>query len=245
MSVLLSQTRSIWISSLLAVPIAFLVFKQKGIIKKALLTPLFMIIVFLGVMIAMHYTHPAIDPQNIVVERLRTFIDQDLMFRSTITRRLALKAELEEWSKGSFIFGRGLTYYANYYFDRVGKYRIAWGHLGHVTTLAQLGLIGLFVYSLFLPLKIVHASKKLWEYPSTEIKFMGIIGGVCIISSWICFFMSDSFLSQRAVEGIIFGAVWRSAIVIQKKHAEERAIIPFQIVQETPKLLTPLLRNED
>ncbi len=91
---------------------------------------------------------------------------------------------------------------------------IAWGHLGHVTTLAQLGLIGLFVYSYYLPMTVIKTSRVLWEKTTKEVKFLGLFGGVTMVWYWICFLMSDSYLAQKPLAGIIFGVLWAQAMLI-------------------------------
>jgi hypothetical protein len=49
----------------------------------------------------------------------------------------------------------------------------------------------------------------LWYQTTDEVKFLGLLAGLSMIWYWMCFLMSDSFLSQHAVAGIIFGAAWR------------------------------------
>ena len=122
---------------------------------------------------------------------------------------------MEEWYEGTLILGRGINYFCKYYLGYYKGGMIAWGHLGHVTTLAQLGLIGLFVYSFYFPLKVVQMSIKLWDKTSHEAKFFGLLSGLTMIWCWICFFMSDSFLGQHVTEGIIFGSAWRQEMLLK------------------------------
>lgn len=212
-SVLLNQTRSIWISSILVIPLALFLFRQRG--RKALRVGLLLPIVFVGVFVVMHYLTPSIDPGDIVSARVSTFTDETQRYESTYSRQEAFEVEINDWLEGTLIFGRGLCYFAKEVALYWGRSIPAYGHLGHVTTLSQLGLIGLFVYSIYFPIKIVQASRKLWNEQSDELKFFGLFAGLCMIWCWICFFMSDSFLSQHAVEGIIFGAVWRQASMLK------------------------------
>lgn len=225
-SVLLNQTRSIWISSIAALPLIFLLFKQKKRALKTVMLPVISAIMFAALFIFMYFITPNISPADIVMERVRTLTDQDIRFRSTITRLLSFKLEMEAWSKGSLVFGRGLSYYSNSFSEYHEGFPVAWGHLGHVTTLAQLGLIGLLVYSFYLPKIVIQASRRLWLDTSPEIKFIGLLAGTSIIWSWLCFFMSDSFLSQHAADGVIFGTAWRQArllsnnITLRRDHGQ-------------------------
>jgi len=220
-STILNQTRSIWISSIVVLPIIFLLFKQNKIILKAVLLPFMLLVLYGGISLTMRYTTSDIRPHNIIMERFRTLAEEDLRYKTTATRRMDFEREMEEWSQGTYIFGRGLSYFSRYYNPR-GIYRVAWGHLGHVTTLAQLGLIGLFIYSIYLPLKVVQASRRLWEEASKEIKFLGLFAGITMLWFWLCFFMSDSFLQQHAAAGIIFGAAWRQAMLLETDSATEK-----------------------
>lgn len=205
LSVLLNQTRSIWISSVAALPISILIFRQIGIIPKVIKLSFVLSLLVAGVVFAMNFTIAKISAMAIVEQRVQTLVNEKERHYSTIKRQKAFNREITEWSNGTIILGRGLCYFQPYYKSQ----RMAWGHLGHVTTLAQLGLIGLFVYSFYLPAIIIRQSKELWlRATSQEVRFLGLLAGVCIIWHWICFFMSSSFLEQCPVLGIIFGAAW-------------------------------------
>jgi hypothetical protein len=118
-SVLLNQTRSIWISSLIALPIVFLIFKQENIIKKAIITPIFITMLFVGITLGMHYTNPAIKTQNIIIERLMTFVDSDIRYRTTITRQLALSSATGRGRLDRFFgFGQWVLYFSDQKFSQ-------------------------------------------------------------------------------------------------------------------------------
>ncbi|MDH4027217.1 MAG: hypothetical protein OEU95_00100 [Nitrospirota bacterium] len=207
-SVVLNQTRSIWISSIAALPASFLLFKNRMKNIRTILIPLMFIVITASAMFLLPHITREIDPINIITERLETFSDPDIRYLTTITRISALEREIDAWSSGTLILGRGLAYFMPLH---APNDHIAWGHLGHVTTLAQLGLVGFAIYSIYLPFTVVTACRKLWRHNSYEIKYFGLLAGTTMIASWICFLMSDSFLAQHATEGIIFGAAWRQA----------------------------------
>jgi hypothetical protein len=129
---------------------------------------------------------------------------------SNFKRLSAFKFEMEAWLSGTLFFGRGLSFFAL----MPGEF-VAWGHLGHITILSQLGIVGLVVYSYYLPLAIIKLSKKLWKHAANEVKFLALLAGITMIWHWICFIMSSSFLGQYPVAGIMFGAVWRQAMLIK------------------------------
>ena len=230
-STILNQTRSIWISSIAVLPVTFLLFRQNKIIVKAIVLPFVLLLLYGGISLTMHYTTPEISPGDIIVPRFKILFQGDMINESTITRRLDFQMEMEKWSHGTLILGRGLSYFAPYYMIPYRGNRVAWGHLGHVSTLAQLGLIGLFVYSIYFPFIMIQASRKIWKETSDEIKFLGLFAGLTMIWFWICFFMSDSFLSQHAAAGIIFGAAWRQALLLKTDEAAERKSQPDGILR--------------
>ncbi|MEN8263539.1 MAG: hypothetical protein ABFR82_08765 [Nitrospirota bacterium] len=215
-SILLNQTRSVWLSTVAVFPIALLVFKQKNIDVKLIVLPIVIVALFFSIFIVTALIAPELDLFKMVMER---FLNVETSV-STIKRLGSLKLELLEWSGGTLIFGRGLSY-----FDKYGQSvieLISWGHLGHVTTLAQLGIIGLVVYSFYLPATIIKSSRKLWEQATDEIKFLALLTGSSMIWYWICFLMSSSFLGQYPLAGIMFGAVWRQSTLIETDRAVKK-----------------------
>lgn len=230
-STILNQTRSIWMSSIAVLPVTFLLFRQKKIIEKAIVLPFVLLVLYGGISLAMHYVTPNISPGDIIMPRFKILFQGDMINENTLSRRLDFQLEMEKWSQGTLILGRGLSYFAPYYMIPYRGNRVAWGHLGHVSTLAQLGLIGFFVYSIYLPFIIIQASRKIWIEASDEVKFLGLFAGLTMIWFWICFFMSDSFLGQHAAAGIIFGAAWRQAMLLKTDKAAERKSQPAGILR--------------
>lgn len=223
-SVLLNQTRSIWISSIAAIPLVFMLFPQKKAVKRAVIISLLLPVLFIGMLAIIHLATPSIKVDNIIAQRLTTLTDASNRSESTMTRQNDFERETTEWLRSTLVFGCGLVYFAPYYLDYYRGYRVAWGHLGHLSILTQLGIVGLFVFSIYLPIKIIQAARKLWRENSQEIKFLGLLGGMCMVWSWICFFMSDSFLGYtHFTDGIIFGSVWSQVRALKVSREAESA----------------------
>jgi len=214
LSVLLNQTRSIWISSVLALPVIMVLYRIQGIMFKALVVPIIIFLLFGGMYFFLQYITPEISSGDIIRERANTLLDDAEREKSTEGRQNALTMELKYWSEGSLILGRGLFYYQNIYLIE----KVAWGHLGHVTTLAQLGLLGLFVLSVYFPKKVVDAGLVLWKAADGEVRFLGLFAGLTMVWCIICFFLSDSFLSQLPTRGLIFGAAFRQAQLLLEQN---------------------------
>jgi hypothetical protein len=206
-SILLNQTRSIWLSTVFTLPVALMLFHQRNVHAKIIVWPFILTVLSSAIFLLVELITPEIDFLDMIIYRLQSIT----MEYYTFTRLLSFELEMKEWLNGTLIFGRGLFFY-NQYKD---LNHVAWGHLGHVTTLSQLGIIGLAVYSFYLPLTIVKASRELWTQATSEVKYFGLFAGSSVIWFWFCFFMSNSFLTQHMLTGIIFGTVWRQAILIK------------------------------
>jgi hypothetical protein len=129
----------------------------------------------------------------------------------TESRWNAMQAEIHDWLDGNPIIGRGLGYFA------MGKFRggihklgVAYGHLGYVTYLSQLGLIGFLVYAFWLPLVILLRARLLLQQPHAppEVVYLAALTGATFIYYPLMFLFSGSFLSIFYVPGILAGGVW-------------------------------------
>ncbi|MDH5716434.1 MAG: hypothetical protein OEZ22_02215 [Spirochaetia bacterium] len=221
-STLLNQTRSIWIASIFSlIPLIFL-FPQKKSSIKLLLIPFSIFFLYMAMQTLSSYIFPNFNVDNIITSRISTLIEESDRAQSTITRQLSYKREMEEYMKGTLIFGKGLSFYMPFVDETYGSFRVAWGHLGHITTLAQFGIIGLFIYSFYFPFKIIKISRELWKSNSEVIKFISILAGLIMIWNWICFLMSDSFLTIHNIDAIIFGTAIGLYIINTKKIEDEK-----------------------
>ena len=222
-SVLLNQTRSIWISAIVSLPILILIFNRREARRRFMIVLLLILLLLTVIYFLMAWLMPTIDIFTLIRQRVESLANSQIRYETTTTRQAGFVNEMDAWSKGTLIFGRGLAYFMPIYYSGVkGVDFIGWGHLGHVTTLAQLGLFGLFIYSFYFPWIIIKASLFLWKDYSQDIKFLGLLTAACMISSWVLFIMSDCFLAQHAVEGLIFGGAWGIARYAHRGTHEKR-----------------------
>jgi hypothetical protein len=124
----------------------------------------------------------------------------------------AIRVEMGDWLDGNPIIGRGLNYFES---RKAGdllirKSGIAYGHVGYVTYLSQLGLIGFLAYGFWLPWVILMRARRLMQQPNAppETIYLAALTGACFIFTSLVYLMSGSFLSITYVPGILTGAVW-------------------------------------
>lgn len=221
-SLLLSQTRSIYISfSITYIIVAMLYFKIKFLIKSIL----FVFIILLFVNTSLSLIGSRINLYQIVTERFGTFGHDDASARGTATRENALRAELQEWRKGNVFLGRGVGYHWLVGEEAVrmygGEEGVAWGHLGYVTYLARLGLFGLFIYGIYLPISILVNSINLYIKSENNfyIRLISICSILFILIDSITFFMSSSYIQISLIAPIVFGAMWSAKLgMATRKH---------------------------
>ena len=208
-SIILNQSRSIWLASVACLPIVALWMRRHSKGGHRLVGPLLGGLSIIFSFFIIELLIPALEVGRIVSARIGTLTSEEQRQITTMSRQLALNLELSAWSEGTWVFGRGLTFFLPQYGATVeGTHRVAWGHLGHVTILAQLGLVGLLVYSVQLPIEVIRHGRNLLERTDDHVRFFGLLAVTCMTWSWICFFFSDSFLGSHASDGFIFGAAW-------------------------------------
>jgi hypothetical protein len=127
------------------------------------------------------------------------------------TRWRQINRDLEEWSQGNWLIGRGLGF--NAFLPDGFDPSIAWGHVGYTSYLSQFGLIGLIIFAIYLPLQILRAGREVYfarrDGPTTNLGLLTIVSVVLV--SVICF-MSTSYLSLTMHStGFLYGAVWSLA----------------------------------
>ena len=158
--------------------------------------------------------------------------------QDTQSRWNDIRVELGDWLDSNQVIGRGLDYYEGSKKGRksgvslIGRTGVAYGHVGYVTYLSQLGLIGFLVYGFWLPLAILKRSRRLLQQPHAppETIYLAALTGACFIFMPLCNMMSGSLLNITYVPGILGGAVW-GIMAFQSAPVAEGAL--------GPKMLNP------
>ena len=218
-SMALSLTRSVWIATVAALPAAAMVYRhrerRRPAGRRAALGPLLATMAVLAVVasVTVASLFPQISLGRVVVERVEGLFDPEINRVSVGTRRAAAEIELGDWLDGTLLLGRGLFFFQEHMREReeatLAQY--GFGHLGYVTYLSQLGLVGLLLYGVYVPVAVVGDSRRTWrsaEAPAS--RYLALLAGCCILYHAIMFAMSSSLLMLWTfAPGILAGAAWR------------------------------------
>jgi hypothetical protein len=190
------------------------------------------ILVLVGVpllLITLHYALPSISASR-VMQRFAS-VTHYLSFtrdipKEDVTRWRQIERDLEEWSRGNWLIGRGFGFNA-FLADGINA-NIAWGHVGYTSYLSQFGLLGLIIFAIYLPLAMLRAGKEVYfsrrDGPTTNLGLLTIV--TVVLVSVICF-MSTSYLSPTMHStGFLYGAAWSLAYRQTRAAAAMPQVIP-------------------
>jgi len=226
-SLIMNQTRSLWFATAGAVPCLIVLFKRKNRVVNVMRFGVIVVLTVFAMALVSHYLMPGLDIFDVASSRIKLLFEDDAADIHLGTRERALTAEMRSWVNGSLIFGRGLHYYQTVTNPESYRNRIAFGHLGYVTYLSQLGLIGLLAYGLYLPLTVIQDGRRLWSHGELPvIRYTALLATASIICVSIMFSMSSSFLELVYFPpGVLYGSIWSLARVQKRAGQEDRVTI--------------------
>jgi hypothetical protein len=209
-SLLMNQTRSVWLATACSIPCLLVLFKLRNRFVSIMRFGIIAALIVFGMVIVLKFTMPSVRVLDMTLKRVNTLLNDKTRKMETSTREKSFRTEMASWMDGTLIFGRGLYFFQTIKTPRDWKRYIAFGHLGYVTYLSQLGLIGLLAYGVYLPLSIIQDGRWLWSYGGEPIiRYIGLLGTASIICMSIMFIMSSQLLSPGfEAPGILFGAMW-------------------------------------
>jgi hypothetical protein len=145
-----------------------------------------------------------------------TMDSTDRTAQSIDSRVLAYQVEMKDWLAGNIIIGRGLNYYRKVHgqYSLPSQSGIAYGHLGYIAYLSQLGLIGFIVYGFYFPLAVLRRARRLIKLPglSPPATHLVLLTGACFLVQSLIYLFSGSFLLITFIPGILAGAAWSIAL---------------------------------
>lgn len=228
LNLVISQTRSLYITIVLTVIIIFLIrreIKTKTVVLATIIVPFLVYIIF------DQYLN-WLNINQLIFGRLELLSDSPSTDVTTIGRLTAIDHEFKAFLTSNIIFGNGLGF--TYFLPEAYNPYISWGHIGHIAYLARLGLLGFIVYSILIPftaiITLMKVKIKKLRYNYTKIFIF--IGIALVIGDWISFWMSASYLGIGAfLPGTVIGIVW----AIKDKRINLAEYIPNKIKNELSK----------
>jgi O-Antigen ligase len=213
-SIVLSQTRSMWFAILVTLPVIWslglpLRSRMLGLPKLIFLTAFVVSLSFVG----FRFLFPSVDLLDMVSYRILELGDSS---GSIVSRTRALDYELQAWLNSPIIVGQGLSY-----FQGAFGLGMALNHLGYLTYLAQLGILGFVVYAVFVPFSVIRNSIQVLSNTSDWVLgFFALLSATCMVYLSVVFFMSGSLLSHAPIPGILAGGIWALSKQLSKaEHA--------------------------
>lgn len=147
-------------------------------------------------------------------ERLTDFAELGATDESAVGRIQALSLESSDWYEGgpvALIFGNGLDYFTQKYMlvQTDTATDASFGHVGYVTYLSQLGLIGFLIYAVWFPFVIVRRAMVLYRTsrnPAT--RHLAALGGAAFLYCAVAFIFSGHYLVTDVLAGTLAGFVY-------------------------------------
>ena len=208
----LNQTRSLWIATAGAVPVLMLVSKRGDWMRVSARLAVGGVAIVLFLSALCQYLMPGLNISRLAGHRIATLLSVDAMASGAGSRQRAFHIEMRDWLDGTMVMGRGLSFFQVYEegTSRDPSRKVAFAHLGYITYLSQLGVIGLLVYGFYLPLGVFRNGLWLWRHAEPPVLcYLGLLGIASIVCLSIMFLMSSQFLGVGSfAPGVLYGAVW-------------------------------------
>ena len=209
-SIAISLTRSLWIAVVIAIPLTWIVFrKRRTKSAKVHAASHGLPVLGFGVVVVVFLS---LLSSNMITELTKRLLSVGQLFQGNTLafgdRKVSFALDFAAWFHSPLV-GQGLTYWA----PLVGNVKYsdmlnAWGHLGYITTLAQLGLVGFGVFYLWLPVAVMKNARLLWVSVDDTARQLGLLGGAWMIMLLIEFLMSGNFISiSISGAGLTWGAL--------------------------------------
>jgi hypothetical protein len=223
-SVIMNQTRQLYIIFMLSVVAIFFLLRRAVDIKKSLIK---FVIIAVSVIVVFNILFSSLDLTNIVGERLNSVIEKSYRDEAYLTRSISMETEIGLWLDSSIILGMGIAYppelteaYRQGDIQAVNKTG-ALAHVAITSYLARFGLIGALIYLLFLPLWTIRIASeflynKLLHY-SALIALLAITVALMDIINFMGSMLQTAATSHIAA--LIYGALW--GLYMQKRLNEK------------------------
>jgi len=233
LALIFQQTKSAWIMQLFAVSGLFFLLVREGRARKITRIVLIsVLIVFVACGSFELLLGHRISLLDIILKGRMTRFDSPYdPYGSTASRWNAIKVEFNAWLNGNWLWGNGIGYYAPVKWKLRQRYwgKLAFGHIGYVAYLANLGLIGFFIYGLYIPIQLFRKGRKLWRHGVSEaFVCLGMYAVAWSLSTIIRAAITSGIGARGYELGIIIGTVWTLTSAKSKLLFRRRSVVSQQ-----------------
>lgn len=215
-ALMLRQTRSEWIPTLFGMMVLLFISSRGNFVKIVQKTLIMIVSLVVLVALAEVLMPGRNSPLTVFTEgRAMAFIfdADDGLGEIDVGRSAAGIAELEAWSSGNMLVGEGFFYErAARHQELVSKYRhISWRHIGLVAILARMGLLGFFIFVIWLPVMVFRNSHAIRVHtPSVGAMAIGSFVAARMISALAESCITPGLMNNNMpVFALFIGIVWR------------------------------------
>jgi hypothetical protein len=212
-SVLVAQWRAVYLAIIVAIVCLPIIIGEFSKYARALVIFAIGIPVVLG---SLMFLGPKQGPSQVFSRFSTSAEGYRLNNPDNITRTNVIWVDLQEWYQGNWLIGQGFNYSM---FEKKAELKklaadphaeIAWGHVGYSMYLSNLGLLGFFVYGIYLPWIIFFASRRLYfSNAGWIIVSIGMLGLTAILMETVVGFLSFNYLQAgKSSIGFLYGVVW-------------------------------------
>lgn len=220
-SLILDQTRSVWLSMFGAALLTPLVIKIpiRRLARIAFASPFF----FLAIVVLFPYIFLGESPVEIVEVRLAQMFEQ--YSSGTSGREIGGQLEWNAWLSGNILIGRGMGSQAAFAGGYLDDESAAFGHIGYLSYLTYTGLLGFLVYSIYIPVEVLRAGKRLYDSSQHEeyVRSLAVIGISCILMHAIVALFTSGYIGPTNA-GVYYGAVLGLAYALNAKEGAVYAV---------------------
>ncbi|HPO44280.1 MAG TPA: O-antigen ligase family protein [Spirochaetota bacterium] len=216
-SVLMHQTRQVYVNFVISFSFMFLLFRRYIRIEKSLVK--FILVVLITPTIAV-FAFPNWNFSEMMRTRFATLVNADQFLESAATRLHGLETEIELWRNSPVLIGVGAAYppeLTEAYREGDRGAKEATGALNHVVIfsyLAHYGLIGAVLLPILLPLMAIRRLVSISHALHYDF-YRSFIFMVCATNVFMDFFgILGSILNIAATShmtGLLYGVVWGGA----------------------------------
>lgn len=217
-SLILDQTRSVWISMVGATVITpfLLRLSFKSVMYRVIL--LLVMCFFLVLLFSLFF--PGSSPFDIVLQRVEQL--QLQYVTATSSREVGGEVEWNAWLSGNVFLGRGMGSQADFAHNFLEDNTVAYGHVGYISYLTYTGLIGFIIYAVIMPMEVVKRGVRVYAsyQHDSYVRSLVVMAIAGIVLHAIVAVFTSGYISPSNA-GLYYGAVIGLSYSVREKEVSK------------------------